>query len=51
VLEAGTDRNFDGVLDGPGEVYGRWRDEQGGETLSVVAGRPRHDLDFAISPR
>ncbi|MCK6461372.1 MAG: S8 family serine peptidase, partial [Planctomycetes bacterium] len=44
VLEAGTDRNRDGVLSGPGELYGRW---QGGEVL-VVDG-PRGDLDFAIA--
>jgi serine protease len=51
VLEAGTDRNFDGILDGPGEVYGRWRDGGGGEVLAVVAGAARTDLDFAIAPR
>ncbi len=43
VLEAGTDRNRDGLLSGPGELYGRW---QGGEIL-VVDG-PRAGLDFAI---
>ena len=49
VLEAGTDRNFDGVLDGPGEVYGRWSDENG-EVLTVVPGA-RTDLDFVIAPK
>jgi subtilisin family serine protease len=44
VLEAGTDRNRDGVLSGPGELYGRW---QGGEVLAVDG--PRAGLDFAIS--
>jgi len=48
VLEAGTDRNFDGVLSGPGELYGQWND---GEPLVVTAGQNRPDLDFAIAPR
>jgi len=44
LLEAGTDRNHDGNLSGPGELYGRWGD---GEVL-VVDG-PREGLDFAIA--
>jgi hypothetical protein len=44
VLEAGTDRNRDGVLSGPGELYGRWN----GGDLVVVDG-PQDGLDFAIA--
>jgi hypothetical protein len=44
LLEAGTDRDHDGELSGPGELYGRWGD---GDVL-VVDG-PRADLDFALA--
>ncbi|HEX5135788.1 MAG TPA: S8 family serine peptidase [Planctomycetota bacterium] len=43
-LEAGTDRNHDGDLSGPGELYGEW---EGGQTLSVSG--PREGLDFAVA--
>jgi hypothetical protein len=44
LLEAGTDRDHDGDLSGPGELYGQWAD---GEVL-VVDG-PRTGLDFAVA--
>jgi len=48
-LQAGTDRNFDGDLSGPGELFGTWTDGAGGDVL-VVDGT-RTGLDFAIAPR
>jgi hypothetical protein len=43
-LEAGTDRDRDGSLSGPGELYGSW-------TGLVTVSGPRMDLDFALAPR
>jgi subtilisin family serine protease len=51
ILEAGTDRNFDGDISDPGEVFGRWTDEQGGDVLEVVPGATLPALDFTIGPR
>jgi len=47
ILEAGTDRNHDGILSGPGELYGRWHDGEGADTL--FASEPRSDLDFPLT--
>ncbi|MFI5403861.1 MAG: S8 family serine peptidase, partial [Planctomycetota bacterium] len=44
VLEAGTDRNHDGMLTGPGELYGQW---DGGSILDLDGARA--GLDFAIA--
>ncbi len=44
LLEAGTDRNHDGVLSGPGELYGQW---DGGAILDVDGARG--GLDFALA--
>lgn len=44
VLEAGTDRNRDGVLSGPGELYGQW-----GEGTVLVVDGARAGLDFALA--
>jgi serine protease len=51
VLEAGTDRNFDGDISDPGEVFGRWTDEQGGEVLDIAPGAELPVLDFTIQPQ
>jgi len=52
ILEAGTDRNFDGDISDPGEVFGRWTDEQGSDVLAVVPpDAPLGTLDFTIGPR
>jgi hypothetical protein len=51
VLEAGTDRNFDGDISDPGEVFGRWTDAQGGEVLDVVPEADLPALDFTIRPQ
>jgi len=51
VLEAGTDRNFDGDISDAGEVFGRWTDGQGGEVLVVDPGAEPPVLDFTIGPR
>ncbi len=44
LLEAGTDRNRDGLLSGPGELYGRWGD---GAFLDVDGSLT--GLDFALA--
>jgi subtilisin family serine protease len=51
ILEAGTDRDFDGDLFDPGEMWGRWTDGQGGETLIVGPAAEITDLDFVLQPR
>jgi serine protease len=51
ILEAGTDRDFDGDIFDPGEMWGRWTDGQGGETLVVGPGAEITDLDFVLQPR
>jgi len=44
LLEAGTDRNRDGALSGPGELYGRW-----GDGAILVVDGPLTGLDFALA--
>ncbi|MHC4730666.1 MAG: S8 family serine peptidase, partial [Planctomycetota bacterium] len=51
LLEAGTDRNFDGDISDAGEVFGRWTNEQGGAVLDVVPDTELPALDFTIRPR
>jgi len=50
-IEAGTDRNFDGDLDDPGEVYGEWRDALMNRVLIMIDDSSLVGLDFTISPR
>jgi len=49
-IEAGTDRNFDGQITGPGEVWGRWSDATGNQILAVAGAGPIAGLDFTIQP-
>jgi len=51
VLEAGTDRNYDGDISDPGEVFGRYRDTKGAEEIFIAPGKNLSDLDFTIQPR
>jgi serine protease len=51
LLEAGTDRDLDGDISDPGEVFGRWRDATGDEVLVVEPGQSRTDLDFTVQPQ
>jgi hypothetical protein len=51
VLEAGTDRNFDGDISDAGEVFGRWTNAQGDEVLDIDPEEALPVLDFAIRPQ
>lgn len=51
VLEAGTDRNFDGDISDAGEVFGRWTNGLGQEALEVDPYNQLPVLDFAIRPQ
>jgi serine protease len=50
-LVAGTDRDFDGDIDDPGELYGVWTDEDGGELIRVSGDETRADLSIAVLAR
>ena len=47
-LVAGTDRDFDGAIDDPGELYGAW---DGGAVLKLGPGETRADLSITLVPR
>ena len=51
ILEAGTDRDFDGSIDDAGEVYGRWSDGQGNELIEIDPEVGRTDLDIQLAQR
>jgi len=50
-LVAGTDRDFDGDLDDPGELFGAWRDSGGSELLRLSGGETRAGLAIPLLAR
>jgi hypothetical protein len=50
-LEAGTDRDFDGEIDDPGEMYGVWTDGSGSDRLDLADGEALTDLEITLTLR
>jgi len=50
-IDAGTDRDFDGRIDDPGELYGVWQDGVGNDVLELAAGEERGGITIALLVR